>query len=239
MIEHNNQETANHSGRERKYTLTRSKRKTVAIYIRDGRVEVRAPLKMPKHDIDRFVASKEKWIAGKLVKSSEQAQRRENFTLAYGDTVTYAGKQYPITAKTGKRVGFDGDSFYMPPDLSQEQIKYACVQIYRLLAKRDLTKKAMEFSKRMAVTPIAVKINAAKTRWGSCSGKKSINFSWRLIMADEDVIDYVVVHELAHITQLNHSAKFWAIVESILPDYKERQKRLKEMQQRLNGEDWE
>ena len=221
------------------YTLTRSKRKTVAIYIRDGCVEIRAPLKMPKHDIDKLVASKEKWILDNLAKSSLQAHRRESFTLAYGDTVTYCGKQYPITAKTGKRMGFDDESFYMPPDLSQEQIKYACVQIYRLLAKRDLTIKVMEFSKRMSVTPIAVKINAAKTRWGSCSGKKSINFSWRLIMADEDVINYVVVHELAHITEMNHSDKFWAIVERVLPDYKERQKRLKAMQKRLDGENWE
>ena len=238
MINHSKQEAENHFGHEHKYTLTRSKRKSVAIYIRDGHVEVRAPLKMPKYEIDKFVASKEKWITDKLAKSSEQAQQRENFALAYGDTVTYRGKQYPITAKAGRRVGFDDESFYMPPGLPQEQIKYACVQIYRLLAKRDLIKKVTEFSKRMSVMPIAVKINAARTRWGSCSGKKSINFSWRLIMAGDDVIDYVVVHELAHITEMNHSDKFWAVVGSVLPDYKERQKRLKEMQHRLSGEDW-
>ena len=202
-------------------------------------MEVRAPLAMPKRDIDKFVASKEKWITDNLAKSNEQAHRRENFILAYGDTVTYCGKQYPITAKAGERVGFDDESFYMPPGLSQEQIKNACVQIYRLLAKRDLTGKVMEFSKKMSAKPIAVKISAAKTRWGSCSGKKSINFSWRLIMADEDVIDYVVIHELAHIAEMNHSDKFWAIVENILPDYKQRQKRLKEMQHRLSGENWD
>jgi len=221
------------------YVLMRSKRKTVGLYVRDGCLEVRAPLIMPKRDIDKIVASKEAWIKEKLAKSGEQAQQRENFTLNYGDLVTYFGKQYPITAKTGGRVGFDDECFYMPPDLSQEQIKYACVQIYRLLAKRDLTNKVIDFAKQMSVTPIAVKINGAKTRWGSCSGKKSLNFSWRLIMADEGVVDYVVIHELAHITEMNHSERFWMIVENILPDYKKRQKRLKDMQRRLNGENWE
>ena len=87
--------------------------------------------------------------------------------------------------------------------------------------------------------PSAVKINGAKTRWGSCSSKKSINFSWRLIKADDDVIDYVVVHELSHITEMNHSPNFWAIVENILLDYRERKVKLKRLQKRLSMENWE
>jgi predicted metal-dependent hydrolase len=80
------------------YTLIRSKRKTAALYIRGGGVEVRAPAKMPKRDIDKFVASKEKWIADKLQRAREQAEYREAFSLDYGDTVTYRGKPYPIAA---------------------------------------------------------------------------------------------------------------------------------------------
>ena len=90
----------------------------------------------------------------------------------------------------------------------------------------------------MNVTPIAVKVNSAKTRWGSCSGRNSINFSWRLIMADDDVIDYVIVHELAHIKEHNHSDRFWAVVASVLPDYKMRQAKLKILQKKLASEDW-
>jgi len=221
------------------YTLIRSNRKTIALYIRNGAVEVRAPLKAPKRDIDKFVASKEKWITDKLAASNERREQRESFSLTYGDGILYRGKGYPIAAKPGDRVGFDDECFYMPPDLDSEQIKHACVRIYRMLAKRDLTNKVLNFAKQMSVTPIAVKINGAKTRWGSCSGKKSLNFSWRLIMAEDAVVDYVVVHELAHITEMNHSARFWAIVENVLPDYKERQKRLKELQKKLSTEDWE
>jgi len=221
------------------YTLTRSNRKTIAIYIRDGVVEVRAPLQMPGRDIDKYLASKEKWIREKLALTSERQARREEFSLDYGECVIYKGRQYPIASKPGNRAGFDDEYFYMPPGLPPEEIKACCVRIYRLLAKRDLASKVLDFAKQMGVSPSNVKINGAKTRWGSCSAQKSLNFSWRLIMADDSVIDYVVVHELAHITEMNHSARFWAVVEGVLPDYRERKGKLKALQQKLSLEDWE
>ena len=221
------------------YTLKYSKRKTIGIYIKDGEVEVRAPLKTSKLEIDRIVASKERWIVEKLAESKERLSSREGFRLDYGDLVSYAGGRYPILSMDGNRAGFDGKGFYMPPGLTPNRIKGCCIRIYRMLAKDVLTVKVAEFSKRMSVDPDTVKINGAKTRWASCSSKKSLNFSWRLMMADEDVMDYVVVHELAHLTEMNHSAKFWAIVEAAMPDYRLRQKKLKELQQRLANEDWE
>jgi len=224
---------------EKPVIIIRSKRRTIAISVRDGVVEVRAPLKMSRLKIDKIVASKEKWIANNLAHSRERLARRESFTLAYGEPVTYRGKLYPIIAKEGGHAGFDGERFYMPPGLTQERIKYACVQIYSMLAKCDLTEKVFAFAKRMSVAPVAVKINSAKTHWGSCSAKKRLNFSWRLIMADDDVINYIVVHELAHITEMNHSKRFWAIVKGVLPDYLECEAKLKELQRRLDCEGWE
>jgi predicted metal-dependent hydrolase len=221
------------------YTLTRSKRKTIGLSVRNGGVEVRAPLKMPKRDIAKFVESKERWIAEHLAQSQENLARRKAFALNYGDTVTFRGAEYPLTAKDGTRADFDSVQFYLPPNLAPEQIKAAVAQIYCRLAKLHIAERVMHFAGLMKASPIAVKIHGAKTRWGSCSANKSLNFSWRLVLADDTVIDYVVVHELAHVTELNHSARFWAIVESVLPDYKERQKRLKELQRRLNVEDWE
>jgi predicted metal-dependent hydrolase len=220
------------------YTLTRSQRKTVGIYIRDGAVEVRAPLKLAQADIDRFVASKAGWITGKLSESAIQAQQRNSFELHYGDRILYRGIAYPITAKPGNRVGFDGMNFWMPPHLSSEHIKTACIQIYRLCAKQVLSEKVMIYAAKMGVRASAVKINGAKTRWGSCSARGSLNFSWRLLMAEDTVVDYVVVHELAHIFAMNHSATFWAIVERILPDYQVRQERLKTLGKRLSVENW-
>jgi len=220
------------------YILSRSKRKTVAIYVRREGVEVRAPLRTPKRDIDNFVLSKEEWIKNKQAKLAGQARQRENFTLTYGSTVFYRGKPCLIVAYKGKRVDFRNGQFFIPQGLSPEEIKKACVKIYRMLAKRDLTEMTLYYARKMGTEPAAIKINSAKTRWGSCSAKKSVNFSWLLIIADNEAIEYVVVHELAHIIELNHSPRFWAIVESILPDYKTRRKRLKELQTQLSGEDW-
>ncbi len=228
------------------YTLTRSRRKTVALYVReDGTAEVRAPLRLPKAEIDRFVASKADWLAGKRAQRQTLAARRAAFELRYGDTVLYKGKEYPIAAREGKRVGFDAGSdaadacFFLPPGLDAARIKAACVQIYRLQAKNELAALAAQYARAMGVRPAAVKVSGARTRWGSCSAKGSLNFSWRLMMADDPVIRYVVVHELAHLRELNHSPRFWAVVAGVVPDYAARRARLTELQLRLGGEDWE
>ncbi|MCL1808560.1 MAG: M48 family metallopeptidase [Clostridiales bacterium] len=221
------------------YTLTRSNRKTIGLYVKNGAMEVRAPLKMTKSEIDSFVASKEKWAKEKLAESCKLKEARKAFALSYGDAVIYRGASYPIAARLGMRVGFDGKVFYLPQGLAPDDIKYGAVQVYRLLAKRHLTERTAHFAGIMGVTPTAVKITGAKTRWGSCSTGKSINYSWRLVMADDEVIDYVVVHELAHITEMNHSGRFWAVVEKALPNYRELKTRLKELQKRLGSEDWD
>ncbi|MDR3207797.1 MAG: M48 family metallopeptidase [Oscillospiraceae bacterium] len=220
-------------------TITRQPRKTCALYIRDGGVEVRAPMRMPRREIDRFLSVKEDWIARRLAESAVLAEQRAGFTLAYGDRIPYRGTLYPITAKPGRRTGFDGDSFWMPPAQSPEDIKASCVRIYRLLARRTLTEKALAFAEGMGVMPAGVKINGAKTRWGSCSARKSLNFSWRLMMAEEALIDYVVIHELAHLREMNHSPRFWKLVADVLPDYPARREGLKALQKKLSAEDWD
>ena len=220
------------------YTLTRSKRKSIGIYIREGAVEVRAPSKCPQSEIDRVIRSKENWIVDKIAISKRATEKRDNFELHYGSTILFRGQGYPITPKDGSTVGFDGKQFILPPNLNADQIKSACVSLYRHLAKAYLTERTLKYAASMGLTPITINITSAKTRWGSCSSKKSINFSWRLIMAEDKVIDYVVVHELAHLAQLNHSHKFWSIVQSILPDYEERKRCLRDLQTRLSHENW-
>lgn len=222
------------------YALIRSRRKTIAIHItKDAAVEVRAPLKTPAADIDKFVASKEKWITAHLIKCEQRNAEKAAFSLSYGDTLSLCGETVPLCAKDGNRAGFDGECFFLPPNLSPEYIKRAVIRIYKAIAKSILTKKVAAFAKQINVNPAAVRINSAKTRWGSCSGNNNINFSWKLVMADEDVVDYVVVHELAHIKEHNHSPRFWAVVESVLPDYKQRKAKLKALQDKLSREDWD
>jgi len=109
-----------------------------------------------------------------------------------------------------------------PVDLTEAEINSL-----KQKAKEILMPKVEYYSNLMGLTPTSVKITSAKTRFGSCSGKNSICFSYRLMLYPEKAIDYVVVHELAHIKHKNHSKKFYSLIEKYMPDYKERQVLLK------------
>ena len=108
------------------------------------------------------------------------------------------------------------------PELTEDDLEKL-----KALAKEIIPPKVEKYAEIMGVFPEHVSINSAKTRFGSCSSKKRLNFSCRLMSYDERAIDYVVVHELAHLKHLNHSKDFWAFVEKFMPDYKERRKLLK------------
>ena len=95
-------------------------------------------------------------------------------------------------------------------------------------AKRIFPERTAYFAKRMGVDYGRITIREQKTRWGSCSSKGNLNFNWKLVLLDPELLDYVVVHELAHRREMNHSKNFWKIVEAELPDYRERRRRLKE-----------
>lgn len=95
-------------------------------------------------------------------------------------------------------------------------------------AKEKIPHRVAYFAQRMGVTYGRITIREQKTRWGSCSSKGNLNFNWKLVLMPEEVLDYVVVHELAHRREMNHSERFWAIVEEVLPDCRERRRRLKE-----------
>jgi len=220
------------------YNLKRSKRKTTSICVKNGVVTVSAPLNLPIEQIEKFVKSKESWIRTKLATSMILKNMRKKHTISYSDLLYYRGKQYPISVKEGNEVGFNGIHFYLPPDLPPNIIKECCIGIYKALAKKYLPQRTDQYAKQMNLQYNSVKINSAKTRWGSCSGKGNINYAWRLIMADDDLIDYVVVHELAHIYALSHSPRFWGLVEQVLPDFRDRRKRLRDLESRLHGEDW-
>lgn len=116
------------------------------------------------------------------------------------------------------------------PRLSEEECRK-----YRELAGTVIGQKAKQYARQMQVTFNRITIRDQKTRWGSCSAKGNLNFNWRLILAPEEVLDYVVVHELAHRKEMNHSRRFWKQVEEVLPDYPVRRLWLKQNGDMLMG----
>ena len=226
----------------REYKLSRSKRKTLAIKInKEGNLEVKAPPHLSQEEIDSFVNSKEKWIAKHSQEISKKYALKKEFSLNFDDCVRLFGEKAHIRSIKGNIARYNEEKgiFRIPEIAKSEQIREIMIELYKLIAKNYIPQRVNFFAMEMDVQPTAIRITSAKTRWGSCSGKNSVNFSWKLIMADDETIDYVIVHELAHIKQHNHSPKFWDIVESIIPDYRKQKEKLKILGERLSKENWD
>lgn len=219
------------------YKLIRSRRRTAVIHIKkDGTVEVRAPLRLSCEIIDHFVSSKESWIEEKTRAMISYAERRRDFAVEPGGTLTLLGKEYPVDYENS--AAFDGTRFFIPKGESG-QVKRCVVALYKELAIREIESRVEYYSCIMGLVPSGVKIGRANTSWGTCSAKNGLIFTWKLVMAEPDAVDYVVVHELAHIREHNHSARFWALVHNVLPDYAQRREKLKKLQNKLINEDWD
>lgn len=223
------------------YTLVRTRRRTVAIHIRpDGAAEVRAPLRLAKGEIDRFVDQKAQWIARHSAAAVQAAARKSAFSLEPGCGLLYKGCVYPSVLRpshTGE-AAFDGTRFLLPSPHTDAN-RPALVELYKRLAREDLQARTARFARALGLAPRSVKVTSARTRWGSCSGKNALCFAWRLILTPEACLDYVVVHELCHMKEHNHSPAFWRQVEQVLPDYAERRQLLAVYGRQLALQDWE
>lgn len=224
----------------RDYTIKYSKRKTMGLYItKNAEIEVRVPNGIPQKVVADFVAQHQHWIDTHHGAVAQQVAERENFALRFGAKLLFLGHEFPLEPVEKPAFGFDGQHFYAYAQMSAEELRTSLVGVYRTLAKKVLGDMVKDLAKHMGLEPKAVKINGARTRWGSCSSAGNLNFSWYLVMAEEATIRYVVVHELAHLIEMNHSPNFWRIVEQVLPNYKSERERLKLLQKKLSVQCWE
>ncbi len=209
------------------HKFVRSKRKTLSLIVEpDGTLTVRAPLRMKKADIQKFVEEKQDWIKRKQARALEDAPTPRRYVD--GETFTYLGEEILLRIVPDGKPALVMDGVFKLTKSSQPLAKSYFEAWYKKQARVVLTERVVHFARSRKVKPGRIRISSAKTRWGSCSPKKTLSFTWRLVMAPLEIIDYVVVHELCHLEEMNHSKAFWARVEGILPDYKARRKWLKE-----------
>ncbi len=199
--------------------LIRSERKSISLQITyDGSLVVRVPFGVSKAVLYNFVNKHKTWIK----KKQKEAREKLNFVkkdFKDGEEFLYLGKNYKLTVVSDQKVPIFFDQGFF---LSQNYHRFAkeiFVDWYIKEAFNIIPKRVDLFAGKMGYTYNKVKITSARTRWGSCSHKKNLNFSWRLITAPISVIDYVVVHELVHLKEPNHSKRFWDKVKKILPEH--------------------
>lgn len=213
--------------------IIRSKRRTVALIVKaDGSVIVRAPLRASLKAIREFVQGNAAWIEKKQAEVLA-AKHPEPKQYISGETFMFLGNAYSLEIAKGQKKPLVLEATFRLSESAQSNARSIFERWYRAQAKQILNDRVHSYANQHGFQYRKIGITSARTRWGSCSPNGSLNFSWRLVMAPMEMVDYVVVHELVHTVFHNHSKQFWRKVEEIMPDYKERRKWLKKHGGRL------
>lgn len=192
------------------------------------------PNSLPKTEIERLLIKKSRWIEEKLTLQNQIEIKPKQFIS--GESFSCLGRDYNLEIGQGSSPRIHLYQNQLVAIVRDKQadnsalIKRLLLRWYQQQAETKLIEKTQHYANIIGVIPTSIVVKTFKARWGSCSSKADIHYNWKLIMAPDEVVDYVVIHELCHILHHNHSPKFWKTVESYLPSYRDRKAWLK-----LNG----
>jgi predicted metal-dependent hydrolase len=221
-----------------KITYSKKRKKTISIEIKDyGIVVVSAPIRTSEAEIKKVLTQRKSWILKKIY-SSKQKQINK-IDILKDNKILYFGKELPIVINKSVLLGRKGfcqlennQLIVNIPQNSNGSDKLALKTIgewYKESAKKQLEDRTCIFVKKYNLTIGDVFIKQQRRIWGSCDCKNNIRYNWRIIMAREEVINYLIAHELAHTIEKNHSRNFWRVVEDMLPNYKTLRKEIKSL----------
>ncbi len=216
-------------GRQITYELHRSprRRKNVMLSVEGELLRVLSPVRASQRLIDEFIQRRADWITERLAAEHPAGLHTE---LREGGSLPLLGSRYPVVASLVP-FHFDGERFQVNVG-NPERAAFA-ERWLREYARGHFAVRVEYWSPIVGAQPARIQIRNRKTRWGSASSNGTLSFNWRLIFADPDIVDYVVVHELCHFIQPNHSRAYWQLVESIMPDYRIRRQALKDASDNL------
>jgi predicted metal-dependent hydrolase len=216
------------------YQLIRSRKrkKTISLALtREGNVVVRAPYGVTTTEIAAFVDKKKVWLNRKITELQARPQKDLPVPFIPGEAILYLGVPYPLYVAVSEPVGKDtlhwsGQAFHLTcRNLAVG--KALLGKWYKKQGRDYFPLRVAHFSDLMGVVPSSIRVSSARFRFGSCSSRKRVSLSWRLMMAPLEVIDSVIVHELAHLKEMNHSSRFWSFVRTFCPDCDRHKKWLK------------
>ena len=218
----NAQKYSDHAGHV--YKIVRSHRKTLAIVVRNEQITVRAPHPLPEHTIHNFVNEKFNWIEKKIREQKKKSD--EVYRITAGEHIPIIGtlKLIKIESAMKNDVSLDQESITIK---GKTLTPIKTTQIFNAWLKNkasvELSTRTKALSQKLGVCDKLkdITFRKTKTKWGHCTSQGKIQYNWQIFMAPENVINYVVTHEVCHLIHMNHSPHFWALVEGIEPDYQQ------------------
>ncbi|MBM2575125.1 M48 family metallopeptidase [Jannaschia sp. Os4] len=187
----------------------RARRMTLRVGRTDGRVSLVVPKGMPLREAEGFVAAHADWIARQV--EAAPAPRR----VEVGGTLPLMGREVPVVEGAGRAARWTGAAVAVPPDRPGPRVAALC----RTLARTHLLEAVDRHATALGRPFGKVTLRDTRSRWGSCTSRGDLMFSWRLILAPPEVLDYVAAHEVAHLAHMDHSARFWDCVGRLMPGY--------------------
>lgn len=212
------------SGKEISYTLKRSGyRRSISLRIDDRGLTVNAPLRASEKWLHSVLQDKADWVVEKL--DGWQAKKAPPIFWAEGARIPFRGEEFVLTLTPkarGAEPQLHGEVLHVPVGMEAEaaHIEKAVTHWYRTEALRVFKECVEHFAPLLQVMPQEIKLTSARTQWGNCSVRGVVRLNWQLVKMPLHLIDYVVVHELAHLHEMNHSPAFWRVVERACPEYK-------------------
>jgi predicted metal-dependent hydrolase len=202
------------------YSIVYSARKTLTITVeRDRSVVVRAPNDTPHEKIEQLIHQKKLWLYEKVRHTQKYDLPIKQKEFVSGTTILYLGRNYKLEIVSDPFDGVLFDNKFLISKSSVNDAPKLLKDWYIRKAKLKIVPLSEFYAKHLGVSFNRIRISDLKYRWGSCTPSNKLNFNWRLIKAPVRVIEYVIVHELAHLFEPNHSPQFWAIIKTQLPDY--------------------
>ena len=190
---------------------SRARRITLRGSSLDGKVSVTAPKRVSVSEIEKFLHQKKGWVEQKL----SEVPKKLDVTI--GTMIPYKGHQVKLIEYSGKYIQLSGDRLLLPQ--SKKSVGVITIDFLKQAARNQLEYEVNYFSKKLGKSYSKISLRDPRSRWGSCTHKKALMFSWRLVMAPPEVLSYVAAHEVAHLKHMDHSEQFWREIMRIYGKY--------------------
>lgn len=205
--------------------IIKTNRQTMSLSIeRNGTIIVRAPSKMKDEQIKKFITERQGWLASKLLEIKTN-QDNNSKIISYEQFLLF-GNKYELKIADVKKIEVYNGQIIIPKK-DENRVLTAVINFYKKQAKQIFLERINYLQQVMKINPKSVKLSNSSGRWGACNSRGSITINWRVVMLSPECIDYVLVHEMCHLVEMNHSKRFWGLVATFLPNFNDLRKSIK------------